>query len=109
MSIGGTVLQNELRKRLPVELASQIPGGAAIAYSAIPLIKSLPEPLQSQVRAAFADSLTVVWQVFLGITALGLLSSLLMKRLPLHTNVDRRWTMTAELRNQASGLSLQKV
>lgn len=107
VSIGGTVLQNELRKRLPAELSAQIPGGATIAYSAIPLIKDLPEPLRTAVRVAFADSLKVVWQVFLGITAMGLLSSWLMRRLPLHTSVDKRWTMTADMHKQVADMGLR--
>jgi hypothetical protein len=83
VTIGGTVLQNQLLKRLPSALLAQIPGAMAIAYELIPVIKTFEEPLRTEVRVAFASSLQVVWEVFTGIAALGLVISLLMKRLPL--------------------------
>ncbi|KAJ7312393.1 iron permease [Mycena albidolilacea] len=91
VTVGGTVLQNELGKRLPLAFSVQFPQGTAIAYSIIPLIRTLPEPLKSQIQVAFADSLRVVWQVLLGVSAAGFLISLAMKRLPLHTEVDKKW------------------
>ena len=45
VTISGTILQNELNARLPPEFGALFPGGAlgaAIAYSAIPVI-SLPQ------------------------------------------------------------------
>lgn len=72
------------------------PGGVAIAYSAIPLIPTLDEPLRSQVRVAFADSIRVIWLVLIGVGALGLLSSLFMKGLPLHTQIDESWGIDGE-------------
>lgn len=93
VTIGGTVLQNELRKRIPAAFLSEFPRGTAIAYATIPLISGLEEPLRTEIRIAFAQSLQVVWQVFLGITGLGLLCSLLMKGLPLHTYTDQDWAL----------------
>ena len=69
------------------------PGGASMAYSLVPEIKSLEEPLRSSVQVAFADSIAVIWQVMIGIAGLGLLCSLPMKALPLHTQVDEDWGM----------------
>ena len=54
-------------------------------------MRALPEPARTQVREAFADSMVVMWQVMTGIAAVGLLSSVFMKALPLHTEVDARW------------------
>ena len=54
-------------------------------------MRALPEPARTQVREAFADSMVVMWQVMTGIAAVGLLSSVFMKGLPLHTEVDARW------------------
>ncbi|KAI0685396.1 Mfs1.2 [Cytidiella melzeri] len=93
VTIGGAVLQNQLGKRLPLAFTSQFPGGVGLAYAAIPAIKTLPGPLRSEVREAFADSIRVIWQVSTGIAALGLLTALPMKALPLHTQVDARWGM----------------
>ncbi|THH19084.1 hypothetical protein EW146_g2001 [Bondarzewia mesenterica] len=91
ITIGGTILQNELRKRMPAQFLSEFPEGTAIAYATMPLISELSEPLKTEVRVAFADSLKVIWQVLVGVAGLGLLSSLMMKHLPLHTAVDKDW------------------
>ncbi|OBZ69437.1 hypothetical protein A0H81_10667 [Grifola frondosa] len=93
VTIGGAVLQNELRKRMPADFLVQFPEGVAVAYTIIPLIPSLEEPLKSEVRVAFADSLKVVWEVLTGIAGLGLISCIGMKALPLHTDVDRDWAL----------------
>ncbi|KAI0083273.1 MFS general substrate transporter [Irpex rosettiformis] len=96
VTIGGTILQNQLVKRLPESFTSQFSGGAALAYAAIPLISGLEEPLRTQVREAFADSISDIWWVMIGIAGLGLLCSLPMKALPLHTQVDERWGIEAD-------------
>ncbi|OBZ76995.1 putative transporter C3H1.06c [Grifola frondosa] len=93
VTIGGAVLQNELRKRMPAAFQAQFPEGTAVAYATIPLIPHLKDPLKSEVRAAFADSLKVVWEVMVGIAGLGLISCVGMKGLPLHTDVDKRWAL----------------
>lgn len=93
VTIGGTVLQNQLQKRLPADFVAQFPQGTGIAYATIPLINSLPEPLKTEVRVAFAQSLKVVWEVMVGIAGAGLISSLFMKGLPLHTSTDRSWEL----------------
>jgi len=85
------VLQNELVRRLPDQFKMLFPQDAEIAYSAIPLVHTLPEPLRSAVRTAFADGLRTMWFVLIGISALGLVCSLLMKALPLHTKTDDDW------------------
>lgn len=90
-TIGGAILQNELQKELASDFLSQLPAGSEIAFAVISLICDLPEPTQSQVKLAFATSLKFIWQVLIGISGLGMLVSLLMKALPLHTSVDKDW------------------
>ncbi|KAH7907493.1 major facilitator superfamily domain-containing protein [Hygrophoropsis aurantiaca] len=102
ITIGGTILQNQLHARLPPTFTSQFPEGTAIAYSIIPIISTLEEPLKTQVRVAFAESLRVIWRVFIGIGGMGLLASLPMKALPLHTAVDKNWGFEHE---EKDGLS----
>ena len=85
------MLQTQLTNRLPADFVAQFPSGVAIVYSLIPVIKDLPEPLRSEVRRAFADSVRVIWQVLIGVAAIGLLSCSAMKALPLHTAVDEAW------------------
>ena len=62
-----------------------------MAYAAIPLLPSLPEPLQSQVRDAFAHSLRVLWEVMIGIAGLGLLTVLLMREVEMRSDIDKQW------------------
>ena len=94
ISISATILQNALRTRLPAAFLALIPPGHDIAYSAIPLIPTLaPAPLQAAVRAAFADSMRLVWRVLLAFAGAGLLSVLLQRDVALHGKMDRRWGM----------------
>ncbi|QRW02287.1 major facilitator superfamily transporter [Ceratobasidium sp. AG-Ba] len=93
VAIGSSVLQTELGRRLPVEFSTQFPGGSDIAFAAIPFIRGLNEPLRSQVRAAFADALAVLWKVLIGISGMGLLSVLLMKEIEMNTETDDKWAM----------------
>lgn len=85
VTIGGTVLQNELKRRLPAEFTAEFPEGVQIAYQAIPLIRNLQQPLKDQVRDAFAGSLRNVWLVDTGLIGLGLLSCFLLRHYALHT------------------------
>ena len=91
VSIGTAVLQTQLAKRLPEAFTTDFPQGVSIAYSAIPAIPTLHEPVQSQVRQAFAESLSMLWQVLLGITGVGLLASVFMRGLQLSREVDKKW------------------
>ncbi|KAJ3473492.1 hypothetical protein NLI96_g12977 [Meripilus lineatus] len=91
VTIGTAVFQNELSKRASPELFNQLPGGVSVVFSTIPLINSLPDELKVPLRVAFADSLDVIFQVMAGIAMIGLISSLFMEALPLHTQIDERW------------------
>ncbi|KAF7290104.1 Iron permease [Mycena chlorophos] len=95
VTIGGTILQNRLAKELPPSFLAQFPSssstGTELAFEVIPLIKTLPEPLRTEVRTAFAKSFSVVWYTLAGIGGLGIIVSFAMKRLPLHTQVDDAW------------------
>jgi MFS family permease len=91
ITVGSTVLTNELGKKLPAEFLKQVPGGVAGAYSAIPLIAHLPEPLRTQVRTAFADSIRAIWLVMIPFGGVGLIAALGMKALKLETETDEKW------------------
>ena len=45
----------------------------------------------------------MIWQVLTGISGLGLLCSLPMKGLPLHTQVDEKWGMDGKEQGQNGG------
>lgn len=91
MTIGTAVFQTQLKKQLPAEFLAQLPSGVDLSYSVIPVIPTLREPFRSQVEEAYALSISVIWQVMIGVAGIGLLASLMMKGLPLHTQVDRKW------------------
>jgi len=84
----------------------QFPLGSAIAYKIIPLIPGLEEPLKTEVQNAFANSLRVVWQVMIGVGALGLIASLGMEHLPLHTSLDKNWGITETEHEQENTLEI---
>ncbi|KZT60169.1 MFS general substrate transporter [Calocera cornea HHB12733] len=94
ITIGSAVLQNELQWRLPADFRAQFPGGAEFAIAAIPIIPQLPEPLQGQVKEAFAESLSTLWKVMLAFCFLGVASALLMREIPLHNETDENWDLS---------------
>lgn len=103
VSIGAAILQNGLAKKIPQELLQALLGTSRpdssnvdLAYSIIPIIKTLPEPLKHEVQVAFGESLSIIWKVMTGILAVGLLVSLLMKDVPLHDFTDEKWDLPAE-------------
>lgn len=96
IAIGGAVLQNQLTKQLPLQYRSTLAKGTSIAYAAIPLLPTIPEPLQTEVRDAFARSLRVLWEVMIGIAGIGLLTVLLMKEIEMRTDVDQQWGLKKE-------------
>lgn len=93
ITIGGTILQNSLQRTLPAEFLATLPQGVQLTYSVIPTIPRLAEPLQTQVRAAFAESTKLMWQVMLGLSGAGLLTCLLMREIPMKTQLDDTWAL----------------
>jgi len=92
ITIGASVLQNQLRIHLPPSyLATLPPTGVELAYAIIPELAALSEPLKGEVRAAFAASLKVLWEVMVAVAGIGFLSSLMMKELPLQKVTDEDW------------------
>lgn len=63
----------------------------SLAYGAIPEVAALPEPMRNAVRAAFAQSIAVIWRVMIAVAALGLAVSALMKAVPMHAKTDENW------------------
>ncbi|SCV68370.1 BQ2448_491 [Microbotryum intermedium] len=94
ISIGSTVLQNQLAKNLPKEFLAMFDGSAEIAFPAIPIIGKLAEPLRTQVRAAFASSLRVIWVVMIGLCGLGLVISFFLRDIKLTNEMDDKWGMS---------------
>ncbi|KAJ7763585.1 hypothetical protein DFH07DRAFT_770767 [Mycena maculata] len=109
VAVGGTVLQNELGKHLPPDFVDQFRQGTAVAYSIIPLIRTLPEPFKTQTRVAFAESLQTIWQVLIGVSTAGLLVSLATRRFPLYTEVDKKWGIDQKGEVEKGSMSLKSL
>ena len=100
-------IQNELKRRLPPSFAAQFPAGAEVAYAAIPLIPTLDEPLQTEVRVAFAQAMAVVWKVLAGVAAAGTVTLVLLKEVPMHTVTDERFGLQ-EKRGSSTSAMVEK-
>jgi hypothetical protein len=101
ITIGGTILQNELSKRLPPSFLSTLESGVSLAYAAIPQIPSITDPaVKAEVQVAFAQSMSIVWKVMLGLSGGGLLSALLMKELKMHDVTDEAWGFEEKKRKE---------
>ncbi|KZT52009.1 iron permease [Calocera cornea HHB12733] len=107
VTIGATVLQNELVRNLPASFASLFPAGVNIAYAAIPQIPTLPQPLQDEVRVAFASSLSTLWKVTIALAGLGLVTTFFMKQIHLHLDTDDQWGR--EQKEQNAGGDVEKA
>jgi hypothetical protein len=111
VTVGGAILQNELKKKLPASFLEQFPQGVELAFAAIPSITTLEQPLKDEVRETFGEALKVVWQAALGIACAGFVSSLGMRQLQLHTDIDQDWGRevipTPIVQKQSSGLEMQ--
>ncbi|KAF9817410.1 hypothetical protein IEO21_03464 [Rhodonia placenta] len=92
--VGGTVLQDTLRARLPAALLADVPAGAQLAYALIPAVAGLEEPLRGEVRAAFAESTARIWRVMIGMSGAGLLTCILMQEVPMRRALDEQWGLT---------------
>ncbi|OSC98516.1 iron permease [Trametes coccinea BRFM310] len=91
ISITASILQNELKHRLPAEFVAQFPAGVEIAYAAIPVIHTLPEPLQTEVRVAFASAMSVVWKAMIGFSGAGFLTLFLLREVPMQKHTDETY------------------
>lgn len=97
-----------MKKTLPPAFTSQFPQGIEIAYAAIPTIGTLQEPLRSQVRQAFAMSMTTVWKTMIGISGLGFLTVFLMREIPMNQNKDDTYGLVDD-KHRATVLPLSTI
>lgn len=103
VTISATILQNELKRNLPVAFVQDFPSGVEIAYAVIPQIPSLEEPLRSEVRAAFAQSMATIWKVLAGLSGAGFLASFLLREVPMQTYTDEKFGLQQQAAADARG------
>lgn len=88
--------QNMLQKTLPPAFTALFSPESEVAYAAIPAIRDLDEALRKEVQRAFAESMAVIWETMIGVSALGLLASLMMEEMPMGTTVDENYALRDE-------------
>ncbi|KAJ7828364.1 iron permease [Mycena olivaceomarginata] len=100
ITVSSTILQtppqNMLQKTLPPAFTALFSPEAEVAYAAIPAIRDLDEALRKEVQRAFAESMAVIWETMIGVSALGLLVSLMMEEVPMGTTVDENYALRDE-------------
>ncbi|KAL8277269.1 hypothetical protein RQP46_010338 [Phenoliferia psychrophenolica] len=79
VTIGATIFQNELAKKVPAAFLATVPDPSVVAFAAIPSIELL------EVRLAFSESIQMIWFASVGFGVVGLVASLLMERIELST------------------------
>jgi hypothetical protein len=91
------ILQNGLLRHLPQDFTASLNSGsssqAELAYAAIPVISTLPEPLRTQVRVAFATSLADIWKTMIGFAGAGLITVFFLREIKMHQVTDERFGM----------------
>lgn len=98
VALGSSVLNNQLKVKLPLEFVSTLGNSPDLAYSAIPMINDLSPSVKPLVQTAFSKSLRWVWIVCIPIASLGLLSIIAMREIPMHTTVDGTWGVEEKLK-----------
>ena len=91
ITVGATVLQNQLRARLPRAFLATLPRGVEISYAAITQVRGLGEPLKGEVRAAFAGALDVLWEVMIAVAGVGFVTAWVMREVPMQRAADENW------------------
>ncbi|EIW60814.1 iron permease [Trametes versicolor FP-101664 SS1] len=91
VTISATIVQNELKRKLPQAFLQTLDGGAEIAFAVIPALPHLHEPLRTEVREAFAESLATIWRVMAGVCAAGFVAVVLMREVPMPTYTDDQY------------------
>ncbi|KZV97875.1 MFS general substrate transporter [Exidia glandulosa HHB12029] len=81
LTLGSTVLQNELRHFAR-------PGLPFFGPSTIPDMSRFPPSVQREMQDAYAHSLTMLWRVITGVSGADLLSLVAMKNFPMDARVD---------------------
>ena len=99
VAIGGTIFQNEIKKKLltyPL-LAPQASEYAADASSLVQVVKAMgPGEAKTELIQSYTDALQVVWAVMTGLAFLGLVSSFFVEGLDLNRALQTEQAMTRE-------------
>jgi hypothetical protein len=93
ITICASILQNTVKRRFPAKFLEELPAGSDFAFAALSRIAKLPEPMQSEVKAAFAHGISTIYQAMIGVAGLGFLCVFFMKEVPMRSKVDQTFTL----------------
>jgi hypothetical protein len=91
VTLGATILQNILKRRLPSTFIDQFTSTNDLTYVAIPTIINLEKPLRTEVQDAYVQALHVLWLTMLGLCVFGFISVFMQREVTLHTRSDSKW------------------
>ena len=94
-------MQNELKRRLPASFTARFPPHQDLAYTAIPMIGSLPLAERVLVTQEFANALRVIWGVLAGVAMAGLVSCVGMREIRMSEELDERFALEMGARSDA--------
>ncbi|KAJ7836921.1 iron permease [Mycena olivaceomarginata] len=97
ITISAAILQNTVKRKFPARFIEQLPAGD-FAFAALGRIAGLPQPMQDEVKAAFGDGISAIYQVMIGVAGLGLLCVLFMKEVPMRRDVDSKFALKEKRR-----------
>ncbi|KAI0084347.1 major facilitator superfamily domain-containing protein [Irpex rosettiformis] len=103
VAISGTILQNNLRTRLPPSVLSQYSSTAELAYAVIPDIPKMEAGVRRETQVAFEESLRVVWVVMVCLCGVGMGSVGLMREFSLRKTTDGRWGLKEREKSGGGG------
>ncbi|KAJ6629600.1 major facilitator superfamily domain-containing protein [Mycena sp. CBHHK59/15] len=106
VTIGGAILQNSLRRRIPASVRNDLPPNTQIAYAIIPLIASMPPALREQVQDAFLHSLRQVWIGMAATCGVGMCTMFFIQDIPLRSTTDKKWDTVDDRRKPLAELDV---
>ncbi|KAF8176901.1 MFS multidrug transporter [Mycena galopus ATCC 62051] len=93
ITVSTAILQNTVKRKFPARFIETLPTGSDFAFAALSRIASLPEPLQQEVKVAFAQGISSIYRVMIGVAGLGFLCVVFMKEVPMRNEVNKTFAL----------------
>lgn len=77
--------------------------GAEIAFAIIPVINTFEEPLKTQIKEAFAPSMSTIWKTMIGISKTKLITLISINKVPMNAHTDERYSWEVNTREEKRG------
>ncbi|KAG9037477.1 hypothetical protein FRB95_005416 [Tulasnella sp. JGI-2019a] len=89
IAVGSSILHHELKKQLSERFLAE--HGVQAAYSLIPAVHRLAEPMQSESREALAAGLRTVWKLMFGVSVVGAFCACFMEEIDMSEETHTLW------------------